>query len=138
MLKFLIVGIVIGGTVAFMLTFNKNNEAAGEVIMFIACDQILGPFIIAGINIVATIVFVPGVFMALFSGYASVFVFDHMWVAMAIGTLACFSGTLLGSLIAMNMGRYLIRERVERWHKKSKTLRALHRVIELKGTRILG
>ena len=112
MLKFLIVGLVIGGTVAFMLTFNKSNEAAGKVVMFIACDQILGPFIIAGINIVATIVFVPGVFMALFSGYASVFVYDNMWVAMALGTLACFSGTLFGSLIAMNIGRYLIRERV--------------------------
>ena len=57
---------------------------------------------------------------------------------MALGTTACFTGTLLGSVAAMNMGRYLIRERVERWHKKNKTLRALHKVIELKGTRILG
>ena len=57
---------------------------------------------------------------------------------MVLGTLSCFAGTLLGSLAAMNIGRYLIRERVERWHQKSRTLRALHKVIELKGTRILG
>ena len=57
---------------------------------------------------------------------------------MVLGTLSCFTGTLLGSLAAMNIGRYLIRERVERWHQKSRTLRALHKVIELKGTRILG
>lgn len=92
----------------------------------------LGPFgivVFALIYAAATVLFIPGSILTLAAG---------LIFGIALGTLAAWSGAVLGSALAFLVGRYLARSKIEAKTKGSKKFEAIDEAIGKQGWKIIG
>ena len=136
-LKLILMITMLSITAILIYIFNTDHPIARDVVMFIIMNEAAAPFILTGINILITLFFLPGVFGALLCGYAYWFLWANVPFVIFAGTLTCFIGFSIGSVIAMYIGRYLIKGCIDRIHEKNKYLKALSWSFEKKGLKIL-
>ena len=92
----------------------------------------LGPFgvvVFALVYAVATVFFVPGSVLTLAAG---------LIFGLALGTLAAWSGAVLGSALAFLVGRHLARSKIEAKTKGNKKFEAIDEAIGKDGWKIIG
>lgn len=136
-LKLTVLIVLLGVTGILMYIFNTNHPIAQEIVMFIIKNKVAAPFILIAFNIVITLFFLPGVFGALLCGYSYCFLYKNIALVLFSGTLTCFVGFSIGSVIAMLIGKFLARNCIRNLHEKNKYLKALTACFETKGLRIL-
>ncbi len=94
--------------------------------------ETLGPsgvFVFALIYAVATVLFMPGSVLTIAAG---------LIFGVALGTLAAWSGAVLGASLAFLVGRYLARSRIEEMTKSNQKLQAIDEAIGKLGWKIIG
>ena len=92
----------------------------------------LGPFgivVFALVYAVATVLFIPGSVLSIASG---------LIFGLVLGTLAAWSGAVLGASLAFLAGRHLARSKIEEKTKGSEKFRAIDEVIRKRGWKIIG
>ncbi len=94
--------------------------------------ETLGPFgvvVFALIYAVATVLFVPGSLLTIAAG---------LIFGVALGTLAAWSGAVLGASLAFLVGRYLARSKIEEMTKSNENFLAIDEAIGKRGWKIVG
>lgn len=89
----------------------------------------LGVLLFALVYAAATVLFIPGSVLTLAAGVI---------FGVAVGTLAAWSGALLGASLAFLIGRYLARSRIEESFKGNARFRAIDEAIGRQGWKIIG
>ena len=92
----------------------------------------LGPFgilVFALFYAAATVLFVPGSLLTIAAG---------LIFGVFVGTLAAWSGAVLGASLAFLIGRYLARSKIEEQTKGNKKFRAIDEAIGKRGWKIIG
>jgi uncharacterized membrane protein YdjX (TVP38/TMEM64 family) len=94
--------------------------------------ETLGPFgiaVFALIYAVATVLFVPGSLLTIAAG---------LLFGVLLGTVAAWSGAVLGSSLAFLVGRYLARSAIEEKTKNNEKFQAIDEAIGKQGWKIIG
>lgn len=94
--------------------------------------EMLGPFgivVFALIYPMATVLFVPGSLLTNAAG---------LLFGVLLGTLAAWSGAVLGASLAFLVGRYLARSTIEEKTKSNEKFRGIDEAIGKRGWRIIG
>ena len=92
----------------------------------------LGPFgvvVFVLIYAVATVLFMPGSVLTIAAG---------LIFGVALGTLAAWSGAVLGASLAFIVGRYLARSKIEEKTKDNEKFQAIDEAIGKRGWKIIG
>ena len=99
-------------------------------------NPFIGFFAFMLLNFCTTLLFIPGILLAVGSGY----VFSNalgLGLGIVIGTTASFTAAFAGSVVSFLIGRFLLRDLVSGFTKKMKILQALDNAFEEKGYRIM-
>jgi uncharacterized membrane protein YdjX (TVP38/TMEM64 family) len=94
--------------------------------------ETLGPFgilVYALFYAVATVLFMPGSVLTISAG---------LIFGVALGTLAAWSGAVLGASLAFLVGRYLARSKIEEMTKSNEKFQAIDEAIGKQGWKIIG
>lgn len=92
----------------------------------------LGPFGVVAFALIyalATVLFMPGSVLTISAG---------LIYGVALGTLAAWSGAVLGASLAFLLGRYLARSKIEQKTKGNEKFRAIDAAIGKQGWKIVG
>lgn len=84
---------------------------------------------------VATVLFVPGTILTLGAGFVFSMAFG-LCGGVALGSLSVFMGASLGAILSFLLGRYLLREQIERLSKKYVIFQAIDNALKDKGLKI--
>lgn len=98
-------------------------------------NPILAPFVFIIVYTLATIFFFPGLILTLGAGFAFNEAYGNVGLAILVGSIAVWCGAMLGSMIAMLVGRYLLREWVGAKARKYKVFGAIDTAIEKEVSR---
>ena len=90
---------------------------------------LLGVLVFALLYALATVLLVPGAVRTIAAG---------MIFGLVLGTLAAWSGAVLGASLAFLVGRYLARSKIEEMTKNNETFRAIDDAIGKQGWKIIG
>ncbi|CAI2367166.1 unnamed protein product [Moneuplotes crassus] len=94
------------------------------------------PFVFVIVYILATIFFIPGLILTLGAGFAFNEAYGKVWLAILVGSIAVWCGAMIGSMLAMLIGRYLLREWVGKKAKRHKVFGAIDTAIEKEGFKL--
>lgn len=83
----------------------------------------------------ATIFLIPGVILTLGSGFVFAMAFG-LGAGVALGTLVVFLGASAGAIVSFLLGRYLLRQQMQKLTKKYAIFEALEAALEKNGLRI--
>lgn len=95
-----------------------------------------GIFAFTTVFLLATILLIPGAILTLGAGYVFANAFG-MYKGVLLGSISTFVGAVAGSLASFFLGRYLLRNWVNRMSAKYEMFEALDSALEEKGLRIM-
>jgi uncharacterized membrane protein YdjX (TVP38/TMEM64 family) len=98
--------------VMIAIYWDEVKDGMSNLIIWMGSHPAAGPFILAGIFAVLTILFVPctAPILCCGSGCAFTQAYGSVWWGLLIGVSSCFAGAFLGSLGAFFIGRYIFKE----------------------------
>lgn len=121
------------GTITF---YDQMKRIFIEFIKYFKTHIILGSLILIGIKIMGTILYVPGVLLAIGTGYAFKQVFKNYFICVPCGVITYMIGSVLGCFIVFSLSRLLLKGMLFPLFSKLKAFRALDRVLVKKGWKI--
>jgi len=99
-------------------------------------NPIPGIFAFTAVFLIATVVLIPGAILTLGAGYVFASAFG-MFKGVLLGSISVFIGAVAGSLASFLLGRYLLRDWVNRLSSKYEKFEALNAALNEKGIRIM-
>jgi uncharacterized membrane protein YdjX (TVP38/TMEM64 family) len=111
-------------------------DALSGFLEWIERNPVPGIFSFTVVFFIATIVLIPGALLTLGAGYVFANSFG-MGVGVLLGTLSTFVGACAGSLASFLLGRYLLRDWVNKLSEKYEIFEALDAALNEKGLRIM-
>lgn len=111
-------------------------DALSGFLEWIEENPVPGIFSFTLVFFVATIILIPGALLTLGAGYVFANAFG-MGLGVALGTLSTFVGACAGSLASFLLGRYLMRDWVDKLSHKYEICKALNAAMNEKGFRIM-
>ena len=96
----------------------------------------LGAVAFSVVYVISTILFIPGLFLTLGAGL----VFGRalgVGVGVLVGTISVFTGATIGSILAFLIGRFVLRNQAQSLFDKFKVLKAIDKVIETQGLKLV-
>jgi uncharacterized membrane protein YdjX (TVP38/TMEM64 family) len=119
----LLAGLILGG-----LAFLPVRDYLTTLLETIQGLGVWGPVLLAGLYIVATVLFVPGSLLTLGAGFA---------FGVVTGTVAVSVGSTLGASAAFFVGRFLARELIEQKVVRDARFRAIDQAVGAQGFKIV-
>jgi len=96
--------------VLIILTFIYFDDLKVEFLKFVdyfKSNILIGTIIIIFIKVIGTILYVPGVLLAIGVGYAYHQIFEKYYISIPISTIVYFIGSCIGCTFAFFIGRYV-------------------------------
>lgn len=117
---------------------DKNiSRISREFLQWVEENPTIGVLAFIGVYVVATVLFIPGSVLTLGSGFIFAKVFG-LGIGVLLATLAVFVGASLGAIISFLLGRYLMREFIEKnLSHKYPVFQAIDSALEQNGFRII-
>eukprot|EP00979_Chaetoceros_neogracilis_P010827 scaffold2612_cov267-Chaetoceros_neogracile.AAC.20 len=115
---------------------NNVKRLTQDFLQWVEDNPAEGVFAFVGVYIIATVLFIPGSILTLGAG----FVFGNAFGVGLGATLACvavFCGASLGAIAAFLLGRYLLREPIQKFSLKFPVFHAIDSALENNGLRIV-
>ena len=98
---------------------------------------VLGPLILVLVYIVCTVCLIPGSILTIGAGWAFQQAYNSTGIAILVGSIAVFLGAWCGSVLAFILGKYVFREKSESFAQKYKVMKALDKVIQNEGLKVV-
>jgi uncharacterized membrane protein YdjX (TVP38/TMEM64 family) len=111
-------------------------DALSGFLEWIEHNPVPGIFSFTVVFFIATIFLIPGALLTLGAGYVFANSFG-MGVGVLLGTLSTFLGACAGSIASFLLGRYLLRDWVNKLSEKYEIFEALDAALNEKGLRIM-
>jgi len=141
MIKKIAIAVVLIGFIVYVIidSLTTQNVKKGIDIFFtwIEINPAAGLFAFMGVYFVATVLFIPGSILTLGGG----FVFSNAFglgLGVLMATVAVFVGASLGATAAFLLGRYLLRDWVQKLTTKYPVFEAIDSALQEKGFRIMA
>lgn len=136
-----VAGIVFAAFVLFVIldsTIGMGWIADGvdTFLEWIEENPVGGFFAFIIVYFVATVIFIPGSILTLGAGFVFANAFG-LGVGVLLSTLAVFFGASSGAIVSFLVGRYLLRDWVQRLTKKYAVFEALDKALESNGLKIM-
>ncbi|CAB9530508.1 transmembrane protein 41A [Seminavis robusta] len=135
----LVVGLVFVAFVVFFIVDSITNmhalDAIQDFLKWVENNAVAGVFVFSFVYLVATVFFIPGAILTLGAGFTFGMAFG-LGAGVVVGTLAVFLGAGAGAIVSFLLGRYLLRQQMQRLTKKYAIMEALEAALEKKGLRI--
>jgi len=136
----ILVGFIFIAIIIFIIVDTQTNNYVKnglQIVMDWICDNpYMGIFVYTLICFVATVLFIPGLFITL--GGAFIFACSFSYVAgILIASTCVFIGASLGAVVSFMIGRYLLRNCAKKFARKFKMLEAIDSALCCKGLRIM-
>ncbi|CAI2367132.1 unnamed protein product [Moneuplotes crassus] len=131
-----IILLLIGLAVWVIVDSSRLTGVFEDFIDWMEDNPILAPFVFIVVYILATIFFLPGLILTLGAGFAFNEAYGNVGLAILVGSIAVWCGAMLGSMLAMLIGRYLLRDWVGKKAKKNKYFGAIDTAIEKEGFKL--
>ena len=117
-------------------------NAIESIVVWIRDNPVIGTIVIVLIHIIAILIMFPGTMMSVICGYTFHQVFNDSLSyiplqSMVFGTSWSLAGSQFGSLIALLIGRYLLRDMLFPIIHKHRILIALDNALRNKGAKII-
>ena len=96
----------------------------------------LGSLILIGIKVIGTILYVPGVLLAIGVGFAYKQIFKYYYISLPVSVLVYFIGSCIGCTCAFYLGRFILKSWIRPNLIKIRYFRALDKAIERKGKKV--
>lgn len=97
----------------------------------------MGPLILVLVYIVCTVCLIPGSILTIGAGWAFQQAYNSTGIAILVGSIAVFLGAWCGSVLAFILGKYVFREKSESFAQKYKVMKALDKVIQNEGLKVV-
>lgn len=134
------VGILLISFISYVIADSLTTQyIKTNVIIFLEWVEghsVAGVFAFMGVYIIATILFIPGSVLTLGIGFVFANAFG-LGKGVLLATAAVFVGATIGAICAFLLGRYLLRDLVEKLTAKYPIFEALDAVMQHKGFRIM-
>lgn len=121
------------GTITF---YNDLKKVFIEFIDYFKAHILLGSLILIAIKVLGTILYVPGVLLAIGTGYAFKQVYKSYFLCVPCGVITYLIGSVIGCFIVFSISRLLLKGMLFPIFNKLKAFRALDRVLVKKGWKI--
>ena len=132
---FVIVFLVVSATTTIYF-YSEMKQLFVNFLTFMKSHIFLGTLIIIGIKILGTILYVPGVLLAIATGYGYKQIFNNYLISIPVGTVVYMIGSFLGCSCVFLLSRTLLKDWLHPILSSLKFYRALDRAISKKGYRI--
>merc|ERR1711982_262843 len=96
----------------------------------------VGTLVYTLICFISTILFIPGLVITLGGSFIFACAFSY-GIGIVIATISVFMGASLGAIVSFLIGRYVIRNCVEKWIVKYSILNAIDSALSTNGFRIM-
>lgn len=136
----IMIGILFTAMIIFIIVDTQTNNYVKHGLKicmdWICLNPYMGIFVYTSICFIATVLFIPGLFITL--GGAFVFACSFTYgTGIAIAASCVFIGASLGALVSFLVGRYLLRNCAKKMTKKYQMLEAIDSALGTKGFRIM-
>lgn len=121
------------GSIVF---FDKLKAEFLVFIVYLKKHIILGSLCLILIKVIGTILYVPGVLLAVGVGFAYKQAFNNYLISVPIGVVIIMIGSCIGCSCAFFLGRFLFKSFLSRKLKKYKIFKALDKAIVSKGKKV--
>ena len=115
---------------------NNVKRLSEDFLKWVEDNPAAGVFALIGVYFIATVLFVPGSLLTLGAG----FVFGNslgLGLGVVLASVAVFFGASLGAIGAFLLGRYLLRDPIQRLSQKYPVSQAIDSALENHGFRIV-
>lgn len=134
--KIFVVVFIISCMIATVIFYNDLKSLFILFMAFLKKNVLLGSFILILVKIIGTILYVPGILLAVASGYGFKQVFDSYLLSVPIGVIVMMTGSILGCCCVFFLSRLLLQGWLYPTLRKLKLFRALDRAIVKKGIKV--
>lgn len=136
-----LVGVVLVGIIIFVIVDSLTNgyvRTGFEIFLqWIENNPIAGVFAFMAVYFAATVLFLPGSILTLGSGFVFANAFG-LGFGVVLATISVFFGASTGAIVSFLLGRYLLRDSVNKLTKKYPVFEAIDKALEEKGFRIMA
>lgn len=133
------IAIIVIILILIVLTFIYFDTLKIEFLRFVEyfkSNILIGTLILIIIKVIGTILYIPGVLLAIGVGYAYHQVYEKYYISIPISTLVYFIGSCIGCTIAFSIGRYVLGSLLRPKLIKLKYFRVLDKAILKNGKKI--
>lgn len=132
----IIIVLFIASFLSVIIYFDRRDRWTETYLDWVEKNPLLGAISYVLVYIAVTILFVPGLILAVGCGYVYSHAYDAV-VGLLLGSALVTIGATLGSIAAFLLGRYLFEGMVKTWAEKHEKFKAVQRVTQLKGLRFM-
>lgn len=133
-----IILVVLIGFVAFLIIKRDMlSDYTTQFLLWLEKNPMTGLISLSCIYIVSTLLFVPGSLLTLGAGVALQASLKNTVYAVLSGAIAVFVGAMVGSTLAMLLGRYLFRDAAKKLAAKYQLIEALEKALESEGLKMI-
>ena len=137
-----LIGLCLAALIIFVIidstTTRYIKSAIDSLLKWVEENPVAGILAFTLFVFVATVAFVPGAIVTLGAGY----VFERAWgnlgLGVLVGSITVFVGASVGAIVSFLIGRYLLRDCVDRLAHRYSMFEALDAVMKTKGFRIMA
>lgn len=138
----ILIGLCLAAVILFVIVDSTTTKycksAIDSLLQWVEENPTSGIIAFTLFVFVATIAFIPGAILTIGAG----FVFERAWgelgIGILVGTVTVFVGASVGAIVSFLIGRYLLRDCVDRLAHRYSIFEALDSVMKQKGFRIMA
>eukprot|EP00218_Dolichomastix_sp_CCMP3274_P013241 CAMPEP_0170147480 /NCGR_PEP_ID=MMETSP0033_2-20121228/34612_1 /TAXON_ID=195969 /ORGANISM="Dolichomastix tenuilepis, Strain CCMP3274" /LENGTH=282 /DNA_ID=CAMNT_0010384289 /DNA_START=18 /DNA_END=866 /DNA_ORIENTATION=- len=132
-----LVGIaMVAGVVAMIVEREQMGELMGNFVDWVEREPVIGAFAFMGVYAASTVLFLPGIILTLGAGAAFGAAYGLL-LGLVFGTLVVLVGATVGSVTSFLLGRYVLRDVVQRRVQRLSVLRAVNEALEHNPLRLM-
>lgn len=137
----ILIGLCLAAIIIFVITDSTTTgyikRAVDSLLKWVEENPVAGILAFTLFVFVATVAFIPGAIITLGAGY----VFERAFglgLGVLVGSITVFVGASIGAIVSFLIGRYLLRDCVDRLAHRYTMFEALDAVMKTKGFRIMA
>uniref|UniRef100_A0A7S3J780 VTT domain-containing protein n=2 Tax=Euplotes harpa TaxID=151035 RepID=A0A7S3J780_9SPIT len=135
-IRIAIVLVILGIAIWAIVDKDRLTAVFKSFIDWMRDNPVLAPFVLIVVYIIATVLFIPGIILTLGAGFAFNQAYNNVGLAIFVGSVSVWIGAMFGSILAMFVGRYVLRNWVSRQTKRFKIFGAIDKAIETEGFKL--
>mmetsp|Transcript_739 Transcript_739/g.1098 ORF Transcript_739/g.1098 Transcript_739/m.1098 type:complete len:292 (-) Transcript_739:351-1226(-) len=140
-IKKILIAVILVALITFVIVDSLTNQYVKQLVedflAWIENNPVAGVFAFIGVYFLATVLFIPGSVLTLGSGFVFANAFG-LGLGVYLASVSVFFGASTGAITAFLLGRYLLREWVQKLTKKYVIFEAIDAALGDKGFRIMA